>query len=74
VLDLGLRVNKLGKSSVEYEVGVFVHGKDLPAAVGGYTHVFVSSESRKSMQMAPDIKEGLQKLLHPPVSIPHTKL
>lgn len=62
VLDLGLRVNKLGKSSVEYEVGVFVQGKDAPAAVGGYTHVFVGSESRKSMPMAKETKEGLQEL------------
>ncbi|KAJ3572984.1 hypothetical protein NP233_g2720 [Leucocoprinus birnbaumii] len=63
VLDLGLRVNKLGTSSVEYEVGVFIEGKEEPAAVGGYTHVFVGSESRKSMPMASATKEGLQKLL-----------
>ena len=52
VLDLGLRVSKLGKSSVTYEVGVFEEGKDRPSAVGGYTHVFVENENRKSTQMA----------------------
>ncbi|XP_006459529.1 hypothetical protein AGABI2DRAFT_191480 [Agaricus bisporus var. bisporus H97] len=65
VLDLGLRVNKLGKSSVEYEVGVFLQGKDEPAAVGGYTHVFVDSESRKSVAMAKETKEGLTPLYRP---------
>ncbi|KIM47442.1 hypothetical protein M413DRAFT_439107 [Hebeloma cylindrosporum] len=63
ILDLGLRVNKLGNSSVTYEVGVFEQGKDSPAAVGGYTHVFVGSVSRKSTPMAERTKEGLLKLL-----------
>lgn len=63
VLELGLRVNKLGSSSVTYEVGVFEQGKDSPAAVGGYTHVFVGNISRKSTPMAERTKEGLRKLL-----------
>ncbi|PPR05614.1 hypothetical protein CVT26_009135 [Gymnopilus dilepis] len=63
VLDLGLRVNKLGSSSVSYEIGVFEQGKDLPAAVGGYTHVFVGSKSRKSTPMAQETKAGLHKLI-----------
>jgi acyl-CoA thioester hydrolase len=42
---------------------VFEQGKDSPAAVGGYTHVFVGSVSRKSTPMADRTKEGLQKLL-----------
>jgi acyl-CoA thioester hydrolase len=62
VLDLGLCVNKLGSSSVSYEVGVFEEGKDTPAAVGGYTHVFVDSESRKSRPMAVETETGLCKL------------
>jgi acyl-CoA thioester hydrolase len=56
-------VNKLGISSVSYEIGVFEEGKDSPAAVGGYTHVFVGSESRKSTPMAVETKTGLGKLV-----------
>lgn len=63
VLELGLRVDKLGRSSVTYEVGVFEEGKNVPAAVGGYTHVFVDSQSRTSTAMARETKAGLQKLL-----------
>ena len=63
VLDLGLRVNKLGSSSVSYEVGVFEEGKDSPAAVGGYTHVFVGSDSRKRTPMAMVARRGLGKLV-----------
>ncbi|KAG1752061.1 thioesterase [Suillus lakei] len=63
VLDLGLRVVKLGSSSVTYEVAVFEEGKDVPAAVGGYTHVFVERGSRKSAPMANPLREGLSSLL-----------
>jgi acyl-CoA thioester hydrolase len=74
VLNLGLRINKLGKSSVEYEVGVFVQGEEFPAAVGGYTHVFVGSETRKSMPMPEATKGGLQKLTRTVDGRPATKL
>ncbi|KAG5645813.1 hypothetical protein DXG03_005154 [Asterophora parasitica] len=62
VLELGLRVNKLGTSSVTYEVGVFEEGRETAAAVGGYTHVFVDSESRKSTAMCEETKAGLGKI------------
>ncbi|KAJ6607378.1 thioesterase [Mycena sp. CBHHK59/15] len=66
VLDLGLRVTKLGRSSVTYEVGVFEEVQDVPAAVGGYTHVFVERGERKSAPMPADTREGLTKLLSAP--------
>ncbi|KAJ7227039.1 thioesterase [Mycena pura] len=62
VVDLGLRVNKLGTSSVAYEVGVFA-GQDEASAVGGYTHVFVERAERKSSPMETATREGLTKLL-----------
>ncbi|KAK0507953.1 hypothetical protein JMJ35_009842 [Cladonia borealis] len=65
VVELGLRVNKLGKSSVAYEVGVFEKGKDDVRAVGGYTHVFVERERNRPAPngMSEDIRRGLKKLL-----------
>lgn len=62
VLELGLRVSKLGNSSVTYEVGVFEEGVESVAAVGGYTHVFVGSGSRKAENMSKEIRDGLEKL------------
>jgi acyl-CoA thioester hydrolase len=69
LLDLGLRVNKLGSSSVMYEVGVFAEGQDVPAAVGGYTHVFVQRVERKSAPMSKGTREGLTKLLSSPPGV-----
>jgi acyl-CoA thioester hydrolase len=63
VLNLGLRVRHLGGSSVAYEVGVFREDDDRPVAVGGYTHVFVHSESRKSARIEGEIRAGLERLL-----------
>lgn len=62
VLELGLRVSKLGRSSVTYEIGVFEEGVESVAAVGGYTHVFVETGSRKTGNMGEAIREGLEKL------------
>lgn len=66
VVDLALRVNKLGKSSVTYEVGVFEHGKEDVRAVGGFTHVFVDREKNRPAAdgMANEIRRGLEKILH----------
>jgi len=75
VLDLGLRVNHLGNSSVTYEVGVFGEGSAEPAMVGGYTHVFVDAMSRKSSQMRDRMREGLQRLfIEPSNNKPEPKL
>jgi acyl-CoA thioester hydrolase len=63
VLDLGLRANRLGTSSVEYEVGVFEEGVDAVAAVGGYTHVFVKSDSRRPIDIAGKLRGGLEGIL-----------
>jgi acyl-CoA thioester hydrolase len=65
VVDLALRVKKLGKSSVTYEIGVFERGQDDVRAVGEFVHVFVDRESRKpeAAGMASTLKEGLSNIL-----------
>lgn len=62
VVDLGLRVTKLGKSSVTYEVGVFERGADDVRAVGGYTHVFVDREKNRPAEngMPAKARQGLE--------------
>lgn len=65
VVDLGLRVNKLGKSSVTYEIGVFERGTDQAKAVGEFVHVFVERESRKPSKTGMDtqLRSGLEKIV-----------
>ncbi|MEM8729467.1 MAG: thioesterase family protein [Pseudomonadota bacterium] len=40
-VDAGLRISKLGTSSVRYEIGLFDDGDDLAAAEGFFVHVYV---------------------------------
>jgi len=65
VAELGLRVAKLGKSSVLYEVGIFEKGHEAVRAVGGSIHVFVEREGRRPAKegMEEKIKEGLDRIL-----------
>jgi acyl-CoA thioester hydrolase len=65
LIDLGLRVKKLGKSSVTYEIGVFERGVEEVKAVGEFVHVFVDRESRRPRTegMTPTMKEQLGSLV-----------
>lgn len=66
MVELGLRVNNLGKSSVIYEVAVFERNKEDPRVVGGYTHVFVERDKRRPGPdgMPSQIRNGLEKLVY----------
>ena len=62
-VDVGLRVNRVGRSSVEYEVGFFRAGEDRAAAVGGFTHVFVDRAGRRPVRaLAPEMRAGLERI------------
>lgn len=65
LLDLGLRVVKLGSSSVTYEIGVFRRNDGDVKVVGGYTHVFVQRASMRPTKDGMDlgIRRGLEKLV-----------
>ncbi|OJD31155.1 thioesterase family protein [Diplodia corticola] len=65
VADLALRVNKLGRSSVTYEIGVFERGIEEVRAVGEFVHVFVDRESRKpgTNGMDQDLRKGLETIV-----------
>lgn len=64
VAELGLRVAKLGKSSVEYEFALFEKGVEGVKSVGGFTHVFVERATGRPRRAGMDdsMRRGLQKL------------
>lgn len=66
MVELGLRDNTIGKSSVTYEVGVFEQNKEDPWSVGGYTHVFVERDKKKikTNGKSGQIRNGVEKLVH----------
>ncbi|KAJ6443526.1 thioesterase family protein [Purpureocillium lavendulum] len=65
VAEVGVRVAKLGRSSVTYEVAVFERGADAVRAVGSFVHVFVERATGRPHPdgMAPELRSGLERLL-----------
>src|SRR5262249_33085589 len=60
VIDAGLRVGKLGTTSVRYEIGLFRQGQDAPAATGHFVHVFVDRKTSKPTALPPAIRACLE--------------
>jgi acyl-CoA thioester hydrolase len=62
-IDVGLRVVKLGTSSVRYEIGIFQQGDDEPAASGHFVHVWVDRASMRPAPLPPRIRAALEPLV-----------
>ncbi|HUK09133.1 MAG TPA: thioesterase family protein [Stellaceae bacterium] len=63
LVEAGLRVGRLGTSSVRYEIGLFRAGDEPPAATGHFIHVFVERESRRPTPIPPLLRHALEKLV-----------
>jgi acyl-CoA thioester hydrolase len=65
VADVALRVNKLGNSSVTYEMGLFEQGVAEVKAVGSFTHVFVDRSTGRPAAggMQEKVRRGLERIL-----------
>jgi len=61
-VEAGVRVSKLGTSSVRYEVGIFAEGSKEAAAEGHFIHVYVDRETRRPVPLPDDWREGLGEL------------
>lgn len=61
-IDAGLRVGRLGTSSVRYEIGLFGIGEDEARADGHFVHVFVDRETRRPVPMPTRLREALARL------------
>ena len=62
-IEAGIRVARLGTSSVRYEVGLFAQGEDLCAARGHFVHVYVDRETRRPVAVLPEsLKTVLETL------------
>jgi acyl-CoA thioester hydrolase len=62
IVNAGLRVGKLGTSSVRYEIGLFRGDDSEPAATGHFVHVFVMRATGRPTPIPERIRAALQKL------------
>ncbi|MCQ2999186.1 acyl-CoA thioesterase [Pseudomonas syringae] len=63
LIEVGLRVAKLGNSSVQYELAVFKVGEDEACAAGRFVHVFVNRGSNLPVSIPETLREALQILV-----------
>ena len=63
ILDAGLRVGKLGNSSVRYEIGIFRAGEAEAAADGHFVHVFVDRATSRPVPIPAPLRGALTRLL-----------
>jgi len=62
LLHIGLRLEKLGNSSVIYQLAVF-RGDDIePSAVGRFVYVYVDGQTRRPVPVPQVIRSALEGL------------
>ncbi|QJW84815.1 acyl-CoA thioesterase [Ramlibacter terrae] len=61
-VEAGLRVASLGKSSVRYEVGLFLQGEEMTVAKGHFVHVYVDRDERRPVALPADLQRVLEAL------------
>ena len=62
-IEAGIRVARLGRSSVRYEVGLFAQGESQCAARGHFVHVYVDRETRRPVALPSALKSLLETLV-----------
>ena len=58
----GIRVGRLGRSSVRYEIGLFRNEDDLAAAEGFFVHVNVDRSTRRPSPLGASLRGLLESL------------
>ncbi len=65
VVEAGLRVGRLGTSSVRYEVGLFGRGEMDARADGHFVHVFVERASQRPVAIPARLRQALADIAMP---------
>jgi acyl-CoA thioester hydrolase len=66
LVQAGLRVAKLGNSSVRYEIGIFRNDDALASAQGHFVHVYVDRASGRPTALPADLRAVVEPLLMAP--------
>ncbi len=62
-VEAGVRIARLGTSSVRWEVGIFTAGHDRVAAQGFFVHVYVDRDSRRPAALPEEWRQRLAPLI-----------
>ena len=62
MVDAGLRVGQLGRTSVRYEIAIFRHGAEAPSAAGHFVHVYVDRATRRPVPVPDAMRAALTQI------------
>jgi acyl-CoA thioester hydrolase len=62
LIKVGVRVAKLGNSSVRYELALYRNDEPLPSAAGHFVHVYVDRRTNKSVPVPEPVRAVLATL------------
>ncbi len=62
-IDVGIRVNRLGNSSVEYAGAVFESGAKEASTQVRFTHVWLNRQTRKPETIPADLRASMERIL-----------
>lgn len=65
VVHAGLRVARLGSTSVRYEIGLFRNADHEAAAQGHFVHVYVDRSTRRPATLPDTLRQALTALVAP---------
>jgi acyl-CoA thioester hydrolase len=64
VIHAGIRVAKLGNSSVRYEIALYRNDDALPCAAGHFVHVYVERSNNRSVPIPTTVRRVLETILN----------
>jgi acyl-CoA thioester hydrolase len=61
-IEVGLALERLGRSSIVYRIGIFREGERDAAAVGRFVHVYVDAATRRPVAVPDIIRAAIEPL------------
>lgn len=62
IVHAGMRVTKIGRSSIIYQIGLFRDDEDACAAIGHFVHVYVDRETRHPVTVPEAVRSAVAAL------------
>jgi acyl-CoA thioester hydrolase len=63
IIEVGVAIEKIGRSSLSYDLAIFKQGQDHASAQGNFVHVFVERAHKKSTPIPLEMRDALTRYL-----------
>ncbi|MGQ0474574.1 acyl-CoA thioesterase [Acinetobacter variabilis] len=63
IIEVGVAIEKMGNSSLSYDLAIFKMNSDTAAAQGSLVHVFVDRYTRKSTPIPAEMRDALARFV-----------